>query len=355
MADQNSFSVESVTAFLSELYRAVGMPAEDADYTAQCMVQTNLWGVDSHGVLRTPIYVTRVKNGALSAKPEIKTVAGGEDKALEVIDGDSGIGYVVAREGMKRAIAKAKKFGTGTVLAKNSNHFGAAALFARMAAEEGLIGLAATNVMPNIGMKGNKKPSTGNNPVAMAAPLYDEFPFCLDISMSNVAGGKLLLAAKKGDKIPTDWAVTAEGLETDDPEAGFKGFLLPTGMHKGFGMSLFIDIIAGVASGGAFSRYLKSMYKNAEEPSLTCHVFYALDPSCVMPGEDFSTRMKEWAEMVKATPMVDESQTQIIPGEIEYATEQRRLKEGIPLPAELVEDLKKLAAEAGVEFSLKAV
>jgi LDH2 family malate/lactate/ureidoglycolate dehydrogenase len=350
-----NYTVDSVRVFLTNLYVAAGLTDTDASYTAECMVQTNLWGVDSHGVLRTPIYVKRVRNGAITAKPTFTTVAGGDDKALEVVDGDAGIGYVVAREGMRRAIDKAKRFGAGTVLARNSNHFGAAALFARMAADEGMIGVAATNVMPNIGMKGNKKPSTGNNPIAMAAPLNEDYPFCLDISMSNVAGGKLLLASKKGDKIPKDWAVTAEGEETDDPDLGFKGFLLPVGAHKGFGMSLFIDIISGVASGGAFSRQIKSMYKSDEDPSLTCHIFYALDPACIMPADEFAERMAAWADEVRATPMTSEGATQIIPGQLEYETEQRRLAEGLPLPSELVEDLKGLAAEAGIDFDLEPV
>lgn len=355
MDNKKVFTAESITDFLTSLFNASGLPEADAGYTASCMVQTNLWGVDSHGVLRAPIYATRIKNGVINPAPQFTTVSGGPTKALEVMDGDSGMGYVVAREAMTRAIKKAKQFGTGTVLVKNSNHLGAAALFARMASAEGLIGVATTNVIPNIGMKGNRKPSTGNNPIAMAAPLFDEFPFCLDISMSNVAGGKLLLAAKNGEKIPTDWAVTPEGLETDDPVEGFKGFLLPVGMHKGFGMSLFIDILTGVASGGAFSHQLKSMYKHPDDPSLTCHMFYVIDPGCIMEPSEFRERMQEWAGMVRSTPMVNSEDKQIIPGELEYLTEERRLEEGIPLSVDLLEELRQLADETGVPFKLQPV
>jgi len=343
---------DSVTEFLTRLFSTSGLSNADAAYTAQCMVQTNLWGVDSHGVLRAPIYASRIKKGVINPAPQFTTVSGGPSKALEVMDGDAGMGYIVAREGMSRAINKAKQFGTGTVLVKNSNHLGAAALFARMASEQGLIGIAATSVIPNIGMKGNKEPSTGNNPIAMAAPLYNEFPFCLDISMSNVAGGKLLLAAKNNEKIPTDWAVTQEGLETDDPVEGFKGFLLPVGMHKGFGMSLFIDILAGVASGGAFSHQLRSMYKHPDDPSLTCHLFYVIDPGCIMPQAEFEARMREWAGMIQSTPMVNPGQKQIIPGELEFLSEKRRLQEGFPLSLDLLDELQQLADDIGVDFTL---
>lgn len=345
-------AADRLTRFLTDLFAAAGMPTTDAAFSAGCMTRTNLWGVDSHGTLRAPIYAERLSSGAVNPRPKISRIAGTEATAIEVLDGDAGLGYVVARDAMARTIDKARRMGCGTVLVRNSNHFGAAALFARTAAEHGMIGVVATNVMPNIGVKGNAKPSTGNNPIAMAAPLFSEFPFCLDISMSTVSGGKLLLAAKIGRKIPTDWAVTADGAETDDPEEGFKGFLLPLGMHKGFGLSLFIDIIAGVASGGAFSRQIRSMYKHREHPSLTCHWFYALDPALLMPGEEFGKRMQEWAAEIRATPMVEAGQQQLIPGEIEHRTEQERRARGIPFSVELIDELRSTADRLGVSFSL---
>jgi len=249
------------------------------------------------------------------------------------------MGYVVGKAGMVLAIEKAKKFGLGMVLVRNSNHYGAAALYARMAAEEGMIGISTTNVIPNIGMKGNVKPSTGNNPIALAAPLEGDFPFVLDISLSEVAGGKLLLAAKKGDKIPTNWAVTKEGKETDDPKEGFAGFLLPIGMHKGFGLSLFIDLITGVLSGGPFLHGLKSMYKHADEPSLTSHLFIVINPSVYISKEDYKERIIEWAGMVHGTPMVEPQAKQVIPGELEYKKELERREQGIPFPVELIHDI----------------
>jgi LDH2 family malate/lactate/ureidoglycolate dehydrogenase len=288
-----------------------------------------------------------LKKKAINPSPSIKSVKG-SDKALELMDGDDGIGYILGRAGMERAIEKAGKYGVGMVVVDRSNHFGAAALYARMAAEKGMIGVATTNVRPNIGMKGNRKPSTGNNPIAMAAPLGGAFPFSLDISLSAVAGGKLLLASKKGEKIPLDWAVTSEGKETDDPDEGFKGFLLPVGMHKGFGLSLFVDIITGVLSGGAYLHELKSMYAHSAEPSLTSHLFCAIDPSVFMEEETFIARMRDWAAMIKNTPMVEEGGSQLIPGELEYLTEKRRMAEGLPFPPELVKDLDSLADEMGV-------
>lgn len=347
--DEHLIEPDAARQMLFQIFRSCKMPENDAQYAADCMVQTNLWGVDSHGILRAPIYVKRLRNGAVTAAPDVSLVAGDENCALQVLDGDAGLGYVVARAGMTRAVDLARRFGTATVLVRNSNHFGAAALFTRLASDAGMIGVAGTNVMPNIGVKGNRKPVVGNNPVAMAAPLGGDFPFSLDISMSAVSGGKLLLARKNGEKIPRDWAVTSDGEETDDPGAGFAGFLLAMGMHKGLGLAFFADIMAGVASGGAFGTDLRSMYAHDEAPSGTAHFFYVLDPGRLIGKDEFIRRMKRWAEMVRRTPMRDGT-TQKIPGEIEHITEQQRKEEGIPLPMELIEELRSLCAEAGTEF-----
>ncbi len=351
MSEQIRFSPQKMEAFIFEIYQKAGMSDDDAHTCAECTVKTNLWGVDSHGVLRTPAYVDRILKGAVNAKASVRFLKG-EDGPLSLMDGDAGMGYVVGQKAMETAISKAKTFGIGMVIVKNSNHFGAASLFARQAAEVGMLGLVTTNVIPNIGMPGNKKSVTGNNPIAMAAPMGKEYPFSLDISMSAVAGGKILLAQKKNEKIPTTWAIDKEGNPTDDPIAGFAGILLPAGMHKGLGMSLFIDILTGVLSGGPFLQNLKSMYKNPDDPSETSHLFMVMDPGFFLEKEEFDVRMKEWARMIKATPMAEEGAEQIIPGEIEYNCEQQRRKEGLPIPSELVKDLNELSEKLGMTAKL---
>ncbi len=351
MGETKRIPVEQIEKFIYEIYKNVGMSDEDAGICAECTVKTNLWGVDSHGVLRTPAYVDRIVKGAVKVKPSISWVKG-EDGPIALMDGDAGMGYVVAGKAINAAISKAKKYGVGIVVVRNSNHFGAASLFARKASDEGLLGLVTTNVIPNIGMPGNKKPVTGNNPIAMAAPMGREYPFSLDISMSAVAGGKILLAQKKKEKIPTTWAIDKEGKPTDDPFAGFAGILLPTGMHKGLGMSLFVDIITGVISGGPFLQDIKSMYKNPDDPSETSHLFVVFDPEFFLEREDFDTRMKKWVEMIKSTPMAKEGDEQIIPGEIEFKCETERRENGLPIPDELVTDLNVLAGKLGMTARL---
>jgi LDH2 family malate/lactate/ureidoglycolate dehydrogenase len=335
--------------YIKALFVAAGMNNDNATFSASCMVKTNLWGIDSHGVLRMPIYLKRILSGGINANPTISPVSKFSGPTA-LLDGESGIGYVVGGAGMNLAIEKATKYGIGMILVRNSNHFGAAALYARQAVEAGFIGIATTNVVPNMGMKGNVKPTTGNNPMALAAPLEEKFPFVLDISSSSVAGGKLLLAAKKNEKIPKDWAVTQEGKETDDPTLGFAGFLLPMGLHKGFGLALFIDLLTGVLSGGPYLHGLKSMYKYVDVPSLVSHLFIAINPNIFLSKEEYSERVKDWAAQIHATKMVNPSEMQIIPGEIEFKNEQERIKKGIPIPIELINDLKSYSKKLKVEF-----
>ena len=334
-------AVQELKSYLKELYSAAGLPEEDARICAECTVLTNLWGVDSHGVLRTPVYVERLLKRAMNPTPEIKYLAKAEGP-FSLVDGDDGMGYVVGTKAMEMAIEKAGKFGIGIVLVKNSNHFGAASLYTRMASDKGFLGLATTNVKPNIGMPGAKAPVTGNNPLALAAPIGREYPFSLDISMSAVSGGKILLAQKKNEKIPDTWAIDSEGNPTDDPFKGFSGILLPTGMPKGLGLSFFIDIITGVMSTGPFLQDLKSMYKQADEPSETSHLLCAIDPTMFQSREEYEKRISSWVDMIKATPMADPTAEQIIPGQIEYELEKKRMIEGIPGPEELHKDLAAL-------------
>jgi L-2-hydroxycarboxylate dehydrogenase (NAD+) len=343
---------DKVEAFLTALFEQAGLPADDAAFHANALVQTNLWGVDSHGVLRVPIYVKRMLSGAVNTTPNIRKVRGA--LAFETWDGDAGAGFIVARDTMNRAIELAREYGVGAVGVTNSNHFGAAGIYARMATEIGFVGIVMTNVVPNIVAPGGSKPITGNNPIAFAVPTFSDFPFVLDISLSSVAGGKLLLASKKGEKIPLGWATDSEGRPTDDPDVAFKGFLLPVGGHKGLGLSYFVDIISGLMTGGAFQYGMKGMYKYPDDPSLTGHFMLAIQPEAVMDVDEFKSRMATFKETVKASPTWDENTEMMLPGEIEYRTEQRRRAEGLPLPQNLIDELNELASQLNVDQRIEA-
>jgi L-2-hydroxycarboxylate dehydrogenase (NAD+) len=339
---------QKLTDYLTALFAQTGMNRDDACFCAEALVQTNLWGIDSHGVLRAPIYLQRLHSRAVNPNPNIRTMRSGG--ALEVMNGDNGLGFVVGRDAMRRAITLAEQYNISAVGVVGSNHFGAAGLYARMATEVGMIGLVMSNVIPNMVAPGGSKPITGNNPVAIGVPTFGDFPFVLDISLSNVAGGKLLLASKKGEKIPLDWATDIDGRPTDDPNEAFAGFLLAVGGHKGLGLSYAVDLLAGLITGGVFQYDIKSMYKHPEDPSLTCHFMIVINPRILMPEKEIAERMTAFTHTIKTAPMWAETQEMLIPGEIEHRTAITRLEKGIPIPTALYEDLAALGEKFDVVF-----
>lgn len=355
MSQENTVRMngDTLVAFIKELFVKAEMDPEDAEFHAQSLVNSNYWGIDSHGTIRVPAYFKRMLNGGINVKPDIKVVSG--DGSLEVLDADGAAGFIAGRAGMSRAIEKAKQSGIAAVGVRNSNHFGAGALYARMAAAEGMIGIAMTNVKPLIVAPGACKPVTGNNPIAFGIPTYGEFPFVLDISLSKVAGGKLTLAIKKGEKIPMDWATDKEGHPTDDPQKAFDGYLMPMGEHKGLGLSYMVDILSGVITGGLYSHMMKSMYANPTEPSETGHFFIAIDISKIISPEDMKTRMDDYIKLLKSTPMWDEGAEVLLPGEIEYRREKERRENGVPIPRTTYEELSALAEEYKIQAPLPII
>lgn len=342
-------SAESLQTFVTEVFKKAGCGESNARDMAQCLVQTNLWGIDSHGVLRVKKYLDRIRSGGMNATPELRTLR--SDSGLQVMDADNGSGYVAAKAAMTRAIELAEQYNIAAVGIINSNHCGATSLYARMALERDMIGVAMTNVAPNMVMTGGSRPITGNNPIAVAVPTFGDFPFVLDISLSAVAGGKLLMAMKNGDPIPLGWATDSDGRPTTNPQTGFNGFLLPLGGHKGFGLSLLVDILCGVITGGSFQHQLKSMYRFPNDPSNTAHLMIVINPLVLIGKQQMKQRMRDFITTVKESPMWDQDGEMLLPGEIEYRKEQERRRKGIPISAALYDELSAI----GIELNLAAV
>ena len=349
----NTFNVsaESLEAFVTQVFQKAGCNESSARDMAQCLVQTNLWGIDSHGVLRVKKYLDRIRSGSMNGTPELRTLK--SDAALEVLDADNGSGYVAGKAAMARAIELAVQQNVAAVGIINSNHCGATSLYARMALDHDMIGIAMSNVAPNMVMTGGSRPITGNNPIAVAVPTFGDFPFVLDISLSAVAGGKLLVAAQNGEEIPLGWATDSEGRPTTDPKAGFDGFLLPLGGHKGFGLSLLVDILCGVITGGSFQHQLKSMYRYPNDPSNTAHLMIVINPLALISKEQMKERMKDFIQTIKESPMWDPDSEMLLPGEIEYRKEQERRRDGIPIPAALYDELAEIGSELNLDAALE--
>ena len=342
-------SHETLNRFAVAVLHQLGMTKEDAVYAADCLVQTTLWGIDSHGIIRLLIYSERLGNGALTLKPNIRVVK--EFGAMALMDGDACLGYIGAREAMKKAISLAKQHGIGSVVINNSNHFGAAGIYAREAAQEGLIALVMSNTPVNMAAPGSKEPVLGNHPIAFAAPLFDAPPMVFDTCMSEVAGGKLLVAKEKGEKIPFGWAVDKDGNPTDDPAAGLAGAFLPLAGHKGYCLALMEEVMTGLLSGGPFLNGIGHLFK---QPKETCHISHhmlTINPLAMREKKEWMNSMRELRQKIKAIPMRNTDAQLIFPGEIEEACDAKRRKEGIPLTATLFESLNKVGEPFGLSMA----
>lgn len=350
MEEAKRIPYEKITAFVSELFTKGGMSREHADWYAATIANSNLRGLDSHGVLRVPVYFNRILCKAINPVPSFRETQAAP--AVSLLDADGAAGCIAGKRAMELALEHAKQYGVGVAGVINSNHFGAAAQYAQLAVDEGMAGVAMTNVPALLAAPGVKKKLIGNNPMAIGIPTYCDFPFMLDMSMSVVAEGKLRFAASKGMKIPTTWAADPDGKPTDDPNAALKGFLLPVGGYKGLGLAYAVDILSGVITGGAFADQLKSMYRNPTEPMKVCHMFAALNVGALISKEELKSRMQSYHDYLLSAPLADGAAPLCFPGEIEFRCEQERRENGIPVPASTLRELEALKQDYGVAAAL---
>ena len=346
--NQTKLAASALLAFCVACFEKLGLGAEDARLVADNLIFANLRGVDSHGVIRMKIYADRLRAGGFKSNARPQIVA--EQQSSALIDGQHGMGQVASMAAMKLAIDKAEASGLAIVGVKNSNHFGASAYYAIRAIEHGMIGLAATNAGPSMAPTGGREGRLGNNAVAVAVPGGKYPPVVLDMATGAVAWGKIFLAQQEKRKIPETWALDKNGVPTDDPNAAaHQGLIQPFGGYKGYGLSLLIDIITGVLSGGGFSKGIQGLYTNIENPAQVAQTCGALRIDAFMPVAEFSQRMEQMVDMMHSCPKAPGVERIFVPGEIEHQVEQKRRAEGIPINDELHKELVTLGSELGVK------
>jgi LDH2 family malate/lactate/ureidoglycolate dehydrogenase len=335
--------------FAAAVFRAHGVPDGDAHLFADSLVQADLWGHQSHGLLRLSWYAARLKSGAMNAvtAPDLVVDSG----AVAVIDGHDGIGQVLAAQAMADAVSRAKGHGIGAIVVRNSNHFGTAMYFTRMAAAQGAVGFLSTNASPAMAPWGGREKAVGNNPWSIAAPGGRYGPVILDIANTAVARGKLYLAKQKGEEIPKGWAMDEGGAPTTDPAAGIAGLILPMGEHKGYAISMMMDVLSGVLSGSEFLSGVSGPYQ-AEKRSGAGHLFLALDIAAFRPLADFEMDMEKLIGEIKSVPRADGVAEIFYPAEIEARNDAKNRAEGLILPAETLDDLRRIAGETGLQSML---
>lgn len=311
---------------------------EAAAHVARCLVDADARGVASHGIGRIPVYTKRLRLGLVNPRPAL-AVSGG-DGATAHVDGDNGMGYVVARKAMDEAIARAARHGISLVLASHSNHFGMSASYVQQALDAGLAAFVFTNAPPLMPVWGGREPFLGTSPFAFGAP--GETPLLLDMATSIVAFGKIRRAARLGEQIPTDWALDAQGRPTTDPNAAIDGVVLPMAGPKGSGLGLMMELLAGVMSGAAFGGEVRNQNDDFGQPQNVGHAFIAFKPDAFLPMDTYRQRAGELVSRAKASTLADGFSGIDMPGERESAAARKAEAEGLPVSAQ---DLAMLEAE----------
>ncbi|MHA1711879.1 MAG: Ldh family oxidoreductase [Candidatus Freyarchaeota archaeon] len=330
------------------ILEAIKTPKEEAEIVADSLVKANLRGVDSHGIFRLITYVTKVEKGTIVPGAPFTMVR--ETPSTALVNGGLGFGQVIGVKAMKLAVKKARMTGMGAVSVYNTNHFGMAAYYAMIALQNDMIGVVTCNTSPWVVPWGGRVPMLGTNPIAVAIPSGQEIPFILDMATSAVARGKIEHAAKKGKPIPKGWAVNRNGEPTTDPVAALKGALLPFGGPKGYGLSLIVDIISGGLSGAECCKYVHSLYPEEEKSNLG-QFYLAINVDAFIPIQDFKAKVDKVIHELKSCPPASGYTEVLIPGEIEYQTEQKRLKQGIPLDDKTWQILEGLCKRLKIDAS----
>ncbi|CCC09744.1 hypothetical protein SMACR_03300 [Sordaria macrospora] len=342
-------SHQDAKTFAISLLTASGVSARNAEITASALVQADSRGVESHGILRLPSYLARVRNGVLDpvAEPTLTHIT----PVVAQVDGHNGFGFPAAHLGMDTAIAMARVFGIGMVSVKHSNHFGMSAWIVKQAVEADMMSLVFTNSSPALPVWGGREKMMGVSPIACGAPGgkgKDAKPFILDMAPSVAARGKIHKALRRGEKIPADWALDGEGKQTDDPAKALEGVMLPMGGPKGSALAIMMDVFSGVLSGSAFAGGVTGPY-DMSKPGDVGHFFVAIKPDLFMNLDEFKNRMDIlYQKVVKGEKMHGVDRI-YFPGEIEQLSEEQRLKDGIPYAKEEIDVLNAEAEKLGVD------
>jgi L-2-hydroxycarboxylate dehydrogenase (NAD+) len=357
---QQTVSYQQLFNFIQNIFLQIGCPQEDALTAARALIGADVRGIDSHGVARLTGYVRLWDAKRVNAIPEIKIIH--ETPSTAVVDGDSGLGLVIAPFAMKVAIEKAAAVGTGWVSVSNSNHFGIAAHHAMMALEKDMIGIAMTNASALVAPTFSAERMLGTNPICVAIPAGNQPAFVADLATTTAANGKLEILQRKNLAAPAGWIQDEEGNISINPHELKKGgALLPLGgdrehgSHKGYALGAIVDIFSAILSGANYGPWVPPfpayipMPENMPGKGIG-HFFGAMRIDAFRKAEDFKQHMDQWITRFRNAKPIDGQERVLIPGDPERDAEADRMKNGIPLLNSVVEDLNDLAKRFGVSF-----
>ena len=330
--------------FCVKAFTAAGVASEDAELVSRNLLEAEVRGIGSHGVMRLSTYLHKIKEGGFNIRPNIRVLR--ERAGTALIDGDGGLGAVIGTKAMRMCIEKAKNTGIAAVSVRNANHYGYAAFYGRMALAEGMIGITCCNTPAKVAVYGGAESKLGTNPLCIAVPATE--PFIYDGATSVVARGKIMYYSIAGLPIPSHWACDNEGHPTTDAKVALDGVLLPFGEYKGSGIAIAVEVLSAALSGARFSSSVNELFSDYDKKQELGLFFSAFDVGAFADPVEFRKSMDELMRSLRSSKRAAGHAEILMPGELEMRKEMEYARNGIPLPPELQKDLAAVAKAYGL-------
>lgn len=339
---------DTLVAAAAAIFEGAGLSAASAHTVAESLVEADLRGIPSHGLMLVPMYVDRLRAGSVSLADAAEVVV--DFGAVAVLDAHNALGQLTGEQAMGLAVDKARAHGVGLVSVRHAFHFGGAFRYVWQAAEAGCVGIAAANTRPLMPATGGATRVVGNNPLAIGVPRDSGEPIVLDMAMSAAALGKVRLAEQEGQAIPDTWATDTTGTPTIDPTAAIAGMLLPMAGPKGYGLAFMLDVLTGVLSGGGYGDQVQGMYADVTVPNDCAHLFLAIDVATLGGTQDFLDGVENLASQVSASALAPGTDRVLLPGQREAEQAATARANGVSVDPSVIEGLRKAAAQVGARL-----
>ena len=339
-------AAQALRAFGKGVLQKVGVPEEDAKIVAEILVDSNLRGIDTHGIYLSNLYVRRLEKGLINPNPRFSFER--KRSGVGILDADFSLGQVSTLEAARKAVELAREAGTGIVAVRNSNHFGAAAYYAEYCAKQDCIGLVMSDGECDVIPFGGREKFMGTNPICCCVPAGTHPWFCMDMATSEVAFGKVRAAAEAGKTIPPNCADDRNGKSVTDATKAYA--VVPMSGAKGYAISLMIEILSSRLTGMPYGAHIIRKFDNWEQKAFMGHYVQAIDIAAFCPVEEFKSRMDEFLSDLKNQPRMDGVDEILIPGEPELRVKMQREKQGCPIREEDAALLRQLGEDFGVPF-----
>ncbi|MFD2924886.1 Ldh family oxidoreductase [Halobacillus naozhouensis] len=341
---------ENLELFIEKIFSEAGLDETQARTIARHLVFANLRGVDSHGVNRVDIYTKRLDRSLV--KKEFRSELVRESPVSALIDAHNSSGIPAASYGIELAIKKAKSSGVGIVGVHHSNHCGMLTDYVKTAVDNDCIAIATTNAPSNMPPWGGKGRFFGTNPFSYGIPAGNESNIIFDMATSKVARGKIILAQKNNQEIPLGWALSSEGVPTQDPIEALDGVVLPVGEHKGYGIAFLVETLSALFTGAAFGPYIGDLYKQLDHSQNVGQFFLVMRADLFQSLDVFKERIDQMIREIRGVPLMEGAEKIYLPGEVEMETMKEREENGIPLSREIIDELIEVAERYSVEPEL---